>query len=90
MKLTLMVLCLGTEQDLEVICKHGITKTDINKFKVQLSLSAVASSFRPCCPLKQHDSSRFLLSACVGTGALFDVCGVVFRRLAIVRSTAFQ
>jgi hypothetical protein len=21
-------------QDLEIICKHGITKTDINKFKV--------------------------------------------------------
>ena len=32
-----MCVCLGTEQDLEVICKHGITKTDINKFKVQLA-----------------------------------------------------
>jgi len=29
-------LCLVTEQDLEVIFKHGITKTDVNKFKVNL------------------------------------------------------
>ena len=58
-KITLMCVCLGTEQDLEVICKHGITKTDINKFKVQLSLSPLASSFRHCCAIEAARQQAF-------------------------------
>jgi len=59
LRMTLIVPVLN-EQDLEVICKHAITKTDINKFKISAmsfrirsgcsrltaSLSSVASSFR--------------------------------------------